>query len=225
MNKGVPAVLGLLLILALLAAAPVSAEGPDRVSTSTAAPPGEPAPPTAGPGLFVTTTDNEDNARTGNPDYDMGTDVWVSICNGNPIHPIEFNIENDVHPVAAALLSILAYDVDSDYTDYPELDGVYFEGHYLGDLSGADEEWSVDSFTIDPAWVRMGNNLVQIQIERNHPGNGYWCAYVRWGALEVEEAVEEPEFVPEPGTLALLGTGLASLSGYAALRWRSRRKE
>jgi hypothetical protein len=30
------------------------------------------------------------------------------------------------------------------------------------------------------------------------------------------------EFVPEPGTLALLGSGLAGLAGYATLRWRSR---
>jgi hypothetical protein len=36
---------------------------------------------------------------------------------------------------------------------------------------------------------------------------------------------EESEFVPEQGTMALLGTGLAGLSGYATLRWRSRRKE
>jgi hypothetical protein len=222
MNKGVSAVLGLLLILSLLAAAPAAAEGPDGASASAVPPPGEPAPPTAGPGLFVTTIDNEDNAGTGNPDHDMGTDVWVSVCNGDPIHPIEFNIENDVHPVAAALLSILAFDVDSDYTEYPELDGVYFEGHYVGDLSGANGEWSVDSFTIDPAWVRTGNNLVQVQIERNNPGNNWWCAYVRWGALEVKE---EEEFVPEPGTMALLGTGLAALSGYATLRWRSRRRE
>ena len=39
-----------------------------------------------------------------------------------------------------------------------------------------------------------------------------------------EEPVGE-EFVPEPGSMALLGTGLASLGGYATLRWRSHREE
>jgi hypothetical protein len=38
---------------------------------------------------------------------------------------------------------------------------------------------------------------------------------------EVCEAAAE-EFVPEPGTILLLGSGLAGLAGYAALRWRAR---
>lgn len=229
MNKKLSVIVVSLLTLAFLAAPQLAAQGPDGEGVQTAQPPpGEPAPPAAGPGLFVTTTDNEDNALTGNPDSDMGTDVWDCVYNDDAIHPIEFNIENDIHPVAAALLSILNYDVDTDYAADPELDGVYFEGHYVGDLSGADGEWAINSFTIDPSWVRTGNNLVEIQIERNDPGNGSWCAYVRWGALEVEEAEEEAveeQFVPEAGSLALLGTGLAGLSGYANLRWRARRKK
>jgi len=45
---------------------------------------------------------------------------------------------------------------------------------------------------------------------------------VFWTFAEDCAAEEAVQFVPEPGTVALLGSGLAGLAGYAALRWRAR---
>ncbi len=81
----------------------------------------------------------------------------------------------------------------------------------LGLLLGSEELY------FDDQWDGWGQALWPASLAEGDPDSPDVFGQVCLAAPE--------EFVPEPGSVVLLGTGLAGLGGYAALRWRSRRRE
>lgn len=135
-----------------------------------------------------TTADNEDNNLTGNPDYDMDSYLF----RGDDGTPIEFNLFVSDPVVNTAQLSIYAWDIDETAG---EIDHLYFNGHFVGMLTGADDQWSTSVFNINPAWVNPGpngKNLVKVLIDVNNAG---WAVQVDWGQLVVNGGSQNNAFI------------------------------
>src|SRR5262245_23559091 len=129
------------------------------------------APVQAG-ATYYTNTDNENNAHTHVADND--TDILVGRADG--VHPIEFNINASALPTTTANLTIRAFDVDEEQG---EIDDVYINGHYLGHLTGANQTWSVTAFDVNPAWLVVGDNLVEVQVDTSGDATA-WVVNVDW---------------------------------------------
>jgi hypothetical protein len=141
---------------------------------------------------YLTTTDNANNAGQMVADADLD----VPIENGLPKHPIEFYITG-VSNVASGVLIIRAYDVESnepnaDGCGYPETDLVYLNDSLLGSLVGTDGAWSDTSFSISSSQLVVGDNLVKIVVDPDHPSNPYeGCIFMRvdYGLLDLSPPV------------------------------------
>jgi hypothetical protein len=86
----------------------------------------------------------------------------------------------DITGITGATLTIYAYDVDEEYG---QVDQVYLNGHFLGNLSGADEEYSTTVFTVDSSYIVSGTNNVRIDPDVNDEG---WVVTVEWGQLLIK---------------------------------------
>ena len=159
--------------------------------------PGVTPTPTTGPGIcpgassrsYITTADNENNAGTGSPDYDMYPANPNCLFRNDPLQPIEFRLQVNSPPAFSdAQLALSVYDVDEQDADCAEVDQVYLNGTYVGKLTGANDVWSTTVLNINPSLVRTGSNLAQVRInttncEYEARPEGRWCTAVDWGQL------------------------------------------
>lgn len=146
--------------------------------------------PGAAETVYFTGRDNENNSHTGTPDNDVFSGNTECLFNSNPLTPIEFNIAIPTLPdFTSAQLSLYAYDVDEQgKTGYqPEVDEVFFNSHLAGTLTGWNNTWSTSVFNLTPAWVRQGNNLVVVRINKHYPNSSdTWCTAIDWGQIVLD---------------------------------------
>lgn len=119
--------------------------------------------------------------------------------------PLDFNIliDEDISVYPTFVLILSAWDVDATGIGdecpggFPEVDNVYFNGHYVGKLTGATESFSITTFEIKKEWVIGGNpsnpgvNKVEVYVDvLNRPDNCQeWAVIIDWGELTTKNLI------------------------------------
>ncbi|MEW6196868.1 MAG: alpha/beta fold hydrolase [Bacteroidota bacterium] len=111
--------------------------------------------------------------------------------------PLDFDIliNEDISTYTNFALIISAYDVDADgvgaCSGIPEVDNVYFNGYYVGKLTGTNNSWSISTFEIKKEWVKSGTLsnpgineiVVYVDVLGKIENCEEWAVEIDWAAI------------------------------------------
>ncbi len=120
-----------------------------------------------------TETDNAGNDFVEQADNDLGVAINENYANA----PVEFFIYTNEEAIDYAKLRIRVYDIDTNEVNY-----VFVNGSWVGQLIGSSNNYSITEFMIDPQLINLGNNVAnEIEISLDVNGNDTGTSKVMWG--------------------------------------------
>jgi subtilase family serine protease len=95
-------------------------------------------------------------------------------------------------------LTLSIYDVDQfcegACSGNCEVDPVYLNGHYLGTLTGANNEWSTTTFILSPSWINGANGaspgINHVKIVIDDSSKSCWATECDWGQLIINSGAK-----------------------------------
>lgn len=130
----------------------------------------------------------DDKARRATLTVDDGYDLDQYLFADSS--PIDFEIDLqglDPTPVGGqpARLHLQVYDVDQAGSEDcgPEVDKVSVNGRNVGQLTGANNSWSINTFVLPPGSLTSKRNAFQVAIDTS--GTGCWAVKVNYAQVEL----------------------------------------
>ncbi len=133
-----------------------------------------------------------------------GETVWhVDVDSGCSYsdHTINLTIDADPEDIKDPKIKLTNFDVDyndsQDCAGGPEVDSLYVNGNYIGQLKGANDSWSINTFDLLPSYLDNGTN--EIFIDTDATGTGCWCLGVGYVEISSKVGFTVTAFTPSDG--------------------------
>jgi len=135
---------------------------------------------------------------------ESGDTVWRKDVNSGcsfSDHNITVNIPVEPDEISDAKITMTNEDVD--YNDPqscsggPEVDYLYINGHFIGQLQGANNSWSTNIFDFPSSYLVKGDNA--IFVDTDSTGTGCWCVGVGYVDISGKVGFRVTSYTPEDG--------------------------